>query len=174
MSTATITWLDSIDSPWLGVHPARIGDIPPGLGTPDKYILLARDDHPLLRVDAYPSSEESFTFQDALIWHGFLVIGWGDCAYLIDIDSGSVTKHALGNYFGHVYANDTYLLIASGDRLWRIDRDGSIQWTSDVLAVDGVVVRDVSNNIVSGDGDWDPPGGWRPFTVYLESGRNAK
>ncbi len=174
MSTATVTWHDTIDSPWVEMNPTRIGDIPAGLGTPDKYILLAQDDQPLLRVDAYRNFEESFAFHDALIWHGLLIIGWGDCAYLIDIDSGSVTKHELGSYFGHVYASDPYLLIASADRLWRIHRDGSIQWTSEVLGIDGVVVREVSNDLVSGDDEWDPPGGWRPFCVYLHSGQNAK
>ncbi|MHB0959630.1 MAG: hypothetical protein ACYC0X_29455 [Pirellulaceae bacterium] len=174
MSTTVITWLDVIDSPWLGIHPTRIGNIPAGLGTPDKYILIAEDDHPIFRVDAYASSEESFTFHDAVIWHGFLVVGWGDCAYLIDISSGAVTKHALGNYFGHVYANNEYLLVASGDRLWSIHRDGSVQWKSDVLGIDGVVVGDVSDGIISGDGEWDPPGGWHPFRVYLDSGRNAE
>jgi len=174
MSDPMITWHDSIDSPWLEMPPTLIGGIPAGLGTPNKYILLAEDDYPMLRVDAYQSSDASYPFHDALIWHGFLTVGWGDCAYLIDIDSGAFTKHALGHYFGHIYTNDEYLLIASGERLRRIRCDGSLQWTSDVLGIDGVVVRDVSQGIITGDGEWDPPGGWQPFCVYLDSGLNAK
>jgi hypothetical protein len=76
-------------------------------------------------------------------------------------------------YFGYVYANDEYLLVASGDRLRRIAQDGSIQWTSDVLGIGGVVVRNVFNGIISGDGEWDPPGGWQTFRVTLDSGKNA-
>lgn len=174
MSTATITWLDSIDRPWLEIVPARIGNVPAGLGTPDKYILLSQDDEPVLRVDAYRSSEESFAFNDAVIWHDSLVIGWGDCAYLVDIDSGSVTKHSLGIYFGHIRADNNYLLIASGERLWRIRRDGTVHWMSDILGIDGVVVGDVTNGVISGDGEWDPPGGWRPFRISLDDGQYAK
>lgn len=174
MSTATIAWLDSIDQPWLEMLPARIGDIPAGLGTPDKYILLSQDAGPVLRVDAHRSSEECFAFNEAVIWHDFLVIGWGDCAYLINIDSGSVTKHSLGIYFGHIYTDKNYLLIASGERLWRIRRDGSLHWMSDRLGIDGVVVGDVTERIIFGNGEWDPPGGWRPFRISIDDGQHAK
>jgi hypothetical protein len=174
MPAATITWLDSIDLPWLEIRPSRIGDIPAGLGTPNKYILLAQDGQPVLRVDAYRSSEECFAFHDAIIWNSYLVVGWGDCAYLIDIDSGAVTKHALGMYFGQVYATDECLLVASGERIWRINHDGSIVWKSDVLGVDGVVVSRIAHGIINGEGEWDPPGGWRPFRIRLDSGQPAK
>ena len=174
MSTATITWRETIDSPWIGMHPSRIGEVPAGLGTPDTYILLAQGEEPVLRVDAYPSSEECFAFNDAIIWHSFLVVGWGDSIYLIKIDTGAVTKQELGMYFGHLYADAEYLLVASGDRLWRIDRDGSLKWKTDVLGTDGVVVNDVTEGIISGDGEWDPPGGWQPFRIRLDSGQKAK
>jgi hypothetical protein len=174
MSTSTVTWLDSIDRKCLEMLPARIGGIPAGLGTPDKYILLSQDDQPVLRVDAYRSSEECFPFRDAVIWHDSLVIGWGNCAYLINVNSGAVTKHSLGIYFGHIYAEETYLLIASGERLCRIRPDGSLHWTSDPLGVDGVLVHDVSDGVISGDGEWDPPGGWRPFRLSLDDGQHAK
>jgi hypothetical protein len=174
MSAPTITWIDSIDSPWLSMTPSRIGDIPAGLGTPSKFILVELAGRPALRVDAYPSSEECFVFNDAMLWHSFLVVGWGDCAYLIGIESGAVTKHRLGAYFGHFYVNDDSLLIASCDRLWRIDTDGSVQWKSDTLGIDGVLVSDVDDGVISGQGEWDPPGGWQPFRIMLESGQDAK
>lgn len=173
ISNSTITWLDSIDPPWLALHPSRIGDVPSGRGTPCRYIVLELNGQPALRVDAYPSSNECFAFNDAVLWREFLVVGWGECVYLVDVNTGAITKHSLGMYFGYVYANDEYLLVASGDRLRRIAQDGSIQWTSDVLGIDGVVVRNVFNGIISGDGEWDPPGGWQTFRVTLDSGKNA-
>lgn len=174
MSTATITWRNTIDARWLAIEPTRIGEIPSGLGTPDKYVLVAEHDEPLLRVDAYPSSDECFAFKEAVIWLQFLVVGWGGFVYLIDLGSRAITKHALSNYFGHIYANDEYLLVASAERLHRIDKDGTLQWTSDVLGIDGVVVGDVSDGTIHGDGEWDPPGGWIPFSVHLDSGQNVK
>ena len=174
MRTATITWLDAIDRPLLEMLPVRIGGIPAGLGTPDKYILLSEDDRPVLRVDAYRSSAECFAFSDAVIWHDYLVIGWGHCAYLINVDSGAVTKHSLGMYFGHIYAEENYLLIASGEQLCRIRPDGSLDWISDPLGIDGVLVHDVTDGVIRGDGEWDPPGGWSPFRLSLHDGQHAK
>ena len=171
---ATIAWLDTIERAWLQMLPTRIGGIPAGLGTPHKYILLSNDAGPALRVDAYRNSDECFAFNDAVIWHDYLVIGWGDFAYLVHTDTGSVIKHSLGIYFGHIYADSNYLLIASGERLIRIRRDGSLQWTSDVLGIDGVIIGDVTDGIISGEGEWDPPGGWRPFRISLDDGEQAK
>ena len=174
MSAPTITWLDSINSPWLELRPCRIGDIPAGLGTPRKYILLELDERPALRVDAYPSSDECFAFHDAMVWQSFLVVGWGHCLYLVEIESGEITKHQLATYFGCIYAYEEFLLVASCDRVWRINVDGSVRWKSDVLGIDGVLVWKVDSGVVLGDGECDPPGGWQPFRIMLDSGKNAK
>lgn len=173
MSTAKIAWRQTIDLPWLGIPPARIGDILPGSGEPDMYILVSQDGKPVIRVDAYRNSDECYAFYGAVVWHGFLVIGWGHYAYLVEIESGAVTRHALGTYFGHIHANDEFLLITSGDRLRRIHSDGSLNWISARLGIDGVVISNVANGFISGDGEWDPPGGWQPFRISLETGQNA-
>ncbi len=174
MPTPVISWHDTIDESSLKLASIRIGEVPLGCGTPEKYILLSQHDQPILRIDAYRSSEESYPFSDAIRWNDFLVVGWGDCAYLIDIDSGAIVKHKLGIYFGHLYPYPEYLLIASGERLWCINHSGSIKWTSDVLGIDGVIVHDVTHGIISGEGEWDPPGGWQPFAIMLDSGQRAK
>ncbi len=56
------------------------------------------------------------TFHDAILWHGLLVIG-SESAYLINICTEAVFRHRLGSYFGHAYAHEEVLLIASGERL---------------------------------------------------------
>ena len=150
--------------------PSRIGDVSSGLGTPDKYILLDRDDQPVLRVDAYANSNESYAFQDALVWCGLLAVGWGDRVYLVQLESQVIVDHALGAYFGHLYAEKEYLLVASGERVLRIASDGSVAWQSDVLGIDGVIIDDVVDGIITGSGEWDPPGGWQPFQIRLDSG----
>jgi hypothetical protein len=174
MPTSVISWNDTIDEPWLKLAPIHVGEVPSGCGTPEKYILFSQHDQPILRIDAYRSSEESYPFNDAIRWNDFLVVGWGDCAYLIEIDSGAIVKHKLGIYFGHLYPLPEYLLIASGERLWCINRRGSIEWMSDLLGIDGIVVHDVTHGVISGEGEWDPPGGWQPFAIMLDSGHRAK
>ncbi len=171
MSIRTITWSECIDLPWLELGPCRIGGSPSGLSTPTQYFLLADAGQPVLRVDAYSSSDESFAFTEAIVWHDFLVIGWGDHVYLIHVDSRSVIKCHLASYFGHLYPYDNYLLVASADRIWRIAPDASIAWRSDVLGIDGVIVNDVDGGIIDGSGEWDPPGGWQSFQIRLDSGQ---
>jgi hypothetical protein len=88
-----IEWTTRIDTMWLEICPVRIGEIPQGLGTPDQYVLVTEDGEPTVRVDAYASSEESYTFRDAIKWRDFIVIGWGHGVYLIDLHSHHVSGH---------------------------------------------------------------------------------
>jgi hypothetical protein len=81
-----------------------------------------------------------------------------------------VSSLDLGSYFGRLYAGDSYLLAASAERLFRIGLDGTLLWASDPLGLDGVVVSCVAGGVVKGEGEWDPPGGWRPFRVCLDAG----
>jgi hypothetical protein len=48
---------------------------------------------------------------------------------------------------------------------------GNLVWQSDVLGIDGVIVDDVDNALIRGRGEWDPPGGWKPFAVSVKTGR---
>ncbi len=74
-------------------------------------------------------------------------------------------------YFGKFYAGPDYLLAASGDSLLRLAHDGGLLWAAHDLGLDGVVVDWVENGVIHGQGEWDPPGGWQPFELRLESGQ---
>ena len=63
------------------------------------------------------------------------------------------------------------LLVASGEDITCLDDRGTILWRSERLGLDGVVIHSVDNGLISGDGEWDPPGGWRPFVISLSGGR---
>jgi hypothetical protein len=82
--------------------------------------------------------------------------------------SGSVV--GLGSYFAKFYATQEYLLIASGLGLLRFSPSGEVLWKTSGLALDGVVVKRVDENRVTGEGEWDPPSGWKPFVLRLDSG----
>ena len=51
-----------------------------------------------------------------------------------------------------------------------LDEEGELLWTSPALGVDGVLVHSIDDGVIAGEGEWDPPGGWRPFRVALSSG----
>jgi len=48
-------------------------------------------------------------------------------------------------YFQQFYAGKDYLLVASGDSLFRFSPDGKVLWSAPNLGLDGVVVRSVQN-----------------------------
>jgi len=60
------------------MDPVRIGAvIPSGMGTPAQYLTVGDQDQPVMRVDLYGHSDESYTLTDVIIWQGLLVVGWG-------------------------------------------------------------------------------------------------
>jgi hypothetical protein len=51
-------------------------------------------------------------------------------------------------------------------------KEASLQWRAENHGMDGVVIERVENGVIRGAGEWDRPGGWRPFTISLRSGRS--
>jgi hypothetical protein len=125
-------------------------------------------DNPVLRVDVYAFPRDCFPFEDALVWRDNLVIGFGSHVHAMANRAPSLVT--LNSYFGHLYPTPEYLLIASGDRLRRLEPDGSVLWTTEVLAVDGVVVNDPGPPLIRGEAEHDPPGGWQPFALSAADG----
>ena len=158
-----------IDAPWTKLEPVRVGAISSGFGTPDIYVLVEDDGSPLVRIDVY-ADEADHTFQDVLVWEGFVVIGFGHVVHLVGYRNSEAVTLRLDNYFARLYPGAGWLIVASSERLFRINPDGRIAWKTETLGLDGVVVDATDDNVVLGQEEWDPPGGWRPFQVSLKSG----
>jgi hypothetical protein len=153
------------------MDPVRLGQVPTGRGTADRFVAVETDEGPVLRVDLYQSGEECFAFEEVRLWSGFVVVGWGHRVYLVELLTRAVSAIELSSYFGHLYAAEQWLLVASAERLFRVEPDGSILWRSEALGIDGVVVHQVADEVVRGEGEWDPPCGWRSFQVSLSTGQ---
>ena len=161
----------TLDSRWLQLEPLRVGAVPRGLGTAARHVTLEdAESRPLLRVDVYCADSEYFLSEDAQMWRENLMIGFGHRVHAVEIASRSVTTIELGCYFCDFYPTDDYLLIASAERVFRMDPDRSLLWRSECLAVDGVIVHDAGPPLVRGDGECDPPGGWEPFSLDVANG----
>jgi hypothetical protein len=159
-----------IDPPWTNVAAIKLGAVPRGLGTPDLYVLIEENGTPKLRVDLYAGSDQCYHFNEVAVWQKVVVIGFGHNVYCVEPETRDAAVHQLGSYFGKLYSGEHYLLVASAERLYRLNREGSLQWTTQPLGIDGVVVNSVENGIVEGEGEWDPPGGWKTYRVHLVSG----
>jgi hypothetical protein len=71
-----------------------------------------------------------------------------------------------------MYATRDYLLLASGDRLFRMEPDRSVLWKSEYLGIDGVIVHEPGPIVVRGEGEWDP--GNKPSSFFFPTGYDRK
>lgn len=162
---------ESIDADWTRLDPVRVGGVPAGQGTPDRFVTVSEGSIPLLRMDVYSYGSDCFAFQDAIFWHSHVVVGFGSHVHAVSLRDRSVVTLTLDSYFGQLYPTADYLLVASGERLLRVEPDRSVLWTSASLAIDGVVVAQPEPPIIRGEGEWDPPGGWEPFALFAADGQ---
>jgi hypothetical protein len=132
------------------------------------FVTISDDISPVLRVDLYGDTFASM--HDAIVWRENVFVGFGDAVYVIQIGRRSEVTIGLQSYFLGFYPATDYLLIASGTQLVRLSSSGEVLWKSPDLALDGVVVRHVESGLISGEGEWDPPGGSRQFKLWLETG----
>lgn len=155
------------------MEPVRLGRVPAGRGTADLFISVESDAQPLLRIDLYGSSDEEFAFTEVQLWSRYVAIGWGEHIYLVDPETREAVTIGLGSYFGHLYPVASNLLVASAECLFAISPNATVLWRTDRLGVDGVIVNRVTDAVIEGEGEWDPPGHWRPFSVSLQNGRST-
>lgn len=166
----TVAFRYSIDASWLAIAPILLGSVPSTLGTPDQYVTVEEDGQAFLRIDLYGDSNEAYAFQDAMVWKVFVVIGFGESVFLINYCTHQVMQVKLGSYFGYLQIHGNDLLIASAERVFCLDANGNMRWRSVQLGIDGVVLHESSAEEIRGEGEWDPPGGWKSFTLAADSG----
>lgn len=165
---------DVIDPPWTNLEPVRVGATPPGRGTPTFYVAVSRAGSPFMRVDAFLSaSDEADTFTETVIWGGWLVVGYGERVSLVGLETRAVVELPLHSYFGSFFQEGDCLLAASAQHLVRLRPDGTVAWSSCALGIDGVVVDRIESGVIHGQGEWNPPGGWKRFTLDLASGHRG-
>ena len=160
----------SIGGVWLQLKPVRVGRVPASIPAPDRYVTVARANQPVLRVDVYSYGPDCFAFEEVIAWRDLILIGFGSHVHAISAIDHSVVTIELESYFAHLYPNRDFVLLASGERLFLLQPDRSVGWKSAPLGLDGVVVREVGHDAIRGEGEWDPPGGWKPFTVSVVDG----
>jgi len=161
----------NIESPWTELNPIRVGKISPGNGTPDLFVLVEVPDRPSLRIDVYGDpSKETFAFQDAVLWHKWIAIGFGHKLHLISFEDSTFITIKLDSYFGHLYPIEEFILVATARQLYCLNIDGSVRWSSSEIGIDGVIVNHIEADTIYGQGEWDPPSGWQPFKIQTRTG----
>lgn len=157
-----------IDGPWLRMDPIRIGPVRQDRSTPDAYVTVTLDGRPHTRIDARAAWDGAF--REVIVWRSLVLLGWSDTVHLIDPATRQSHSVSCEGYFGHLYPLDTRLLIASASELICLADTCDELWRCKGLGLDGVLVDNVSDGAIHGRGEWDPPGGWRPFRLDYQTG----
>jgi hypothetical protein len=170
-----VAFAKTLDDEWYTAPVVYVG--PPTSDAP-AYVLVTRRDGVTPYRDA-PSSrrslvialnEDSGPFRDAVEWRENIVVGYGEAVHVISLATRRVVTHLLDSYFGHLYALGDALLVTDARYALRLDADGGIVWRSPCVGIDGVTIDRMEDGVVFGEGEYDPPGGWRSFCLSLESG----
>jgi hypothetical protein len=114
------------------------------------------------------------SFQSQLVWEEAHVALFGshDEVYALDIDTGAVTLHqALRSYFGSFRISPMHhlLLVLTGQDILAFNEQLKQLWSTQGLAVDGVVCQEISETLTV-DCEMDPPGDWQRVTIDLKTG----
>lgn len=131
----------------------------------------------IARVDILESAGQS-CFRSVRSIDGLVYIGFGQFVFVVNVYLGQVRRYSLIGYFGHLYASgelehpDSHIsvLATSASEVLAFDRAGGLMWKQSDLGLDGVVLHRASMRQIDGEGEWDPPGGWQPFSLNPETG----
>lgn len=168
VNQAKVTISTSLDAAWFSIEPVVAGAV--GATSPARFVTVEDGTGRQMRMDVYAFGPDCFAFEEVVVWRRLVVVGFGSHVHAASLDDGSLVTIELGSYFGHVYPTAEYLLVASGERLLRMEDDRTVLWRSPPLGIDGVVVSEAGGETIRGHGEWDPPGGWRPFIISAIDG----
>ena len=114
-------------------------------------------------------------FKQAMIIDNILAVGFEEYFYLFDTTIQlNILKLKMNGYFGHLYYNNELLYITDSGGVFCIGKAGSLIWHNNNLGIDGVIINEFTNDKIFGSGEWDPPGGWRDFTLDKQTGLMTK
>lgn len=160
-----------IDSPWLVFTPITFASSRVRVSAPDFYVTVCVDDEPTTLIGIEVHDEDCRCFNEAIFWSGLVVVGYGERVYVASLGGEIKKERHLGSYFGQLYPYEQFVLVASAERVLAIGPDGDVLWESEQVGIDGVVVHALESGVISGCGEWDPPGGWRSFRLRAADGK---
>lgn len=126
------------------------------------------------RIVIHVDGDEYCFREDVLVVGSAIFVGAAERVAIVDADSLEAREVQLDSYFGYFTALPRGVLVASGRSLYRVELNGRVRWHCADLGIDGVLVTVIDNGVVGGEAELDPPGGWKPFRVDLETGAKVR
>jgi hypothetical protein len=129
------------------------------------------------QVDILASAGQS-CFRSLRSIDSLVYIGFGQFVFIVDVYLRKVRRYPLNGYFAYLYDSgdlehlDSHIsvLATSASEVLAFDRTGDLIWKQSDLGIDGVVLQRADAGRIDGEGEWDPPGGWRPFSLSSKNG----
>ncbi|CAI2111567.1 Uncharacterised protein [Serratia fonticola] len=148
-----------------------------------KIVQVYKDNEPIITLRIFVATDEygfiiEQCFNSVLVNDSSIAILYGQHVHLFDIESHKTNSIHLHDYVGHMYpvpntASDILsesFIVTTFSYTFLINLNSGIIWQSQQCAIDGVVIYDIKDNVIYGSGEWDPPGGWRTFSLSLSNG----
>ena len=162
-------------SAWADVPAIKLpaGSTGPDLAT---WVGVSCQGRPLWRLDVDAAAGHS-CFRELCCVGDTVFVGVGESLFVLDARTGGVQHWPMDGYFGSLYpchdlpGLDTGVLVASATALLRLDASGQPLWHTQALGWDGVLVHYVSQGVIHGSGECDPPGGWIDFRLDIHTGQ---
>ncbi|MEI7921619.1 MAG: hypothetical protein WCJ40_06890 [Planctomycetota bacterium] len=144
----------------------------------DYVTVLFQADQPILQVGAYLQHSREFDFTSwAELWHGWMVLGFGNSIAFVNLETHQTRLHDLADSFGSasyfmmIERSEDYLIGVTSCGLLRFHTNSDIIWAADDVGVDGVFIDKIERNTIFGAGKWSVLLGWDPFEMDLATGR---
>lgn len=111
-------------------------------------------------------------FMEAIIAGNLIAVGHEANFYLYNMEKNTTLAVLKADgYFGHLYLHDEHFYIADATGITCMDDTGKIVWMNNNLGIDGILINKFENEMISGVGEWDPPGGWQHISLNKYSGK---
>ncbi len=115
--------------------------------------------------------DKSVIFSQSEAINDLIVMGYGNKFVIYDVKN-NVKKFetSLEWYFSSFKIDGEDIFVASESELLKIKLSGKLEWTAKSLGIDGVIISKITEDEIKGEGEYDPPGGWKPFVVDRKTG----
>jgi hypothetical protein len=119
-------------------------------------------------------SECSPCFKQAEVIGTDVLIGYGNQFVIYDLEEKKQKNVlTLQGYFSEFTHTQDAIYLATDSNIICLDWAGRIRWVSPELGIDGVRIASVGNGVLKGEGEWDPPGGWKSFRLDQRTGQEV-
>ena len=115
-------------------------------------------------------------FQDARSVEQIVYIGFGHYIFVFNTETRELVGHEVDGYFGHMYDGGDFehlpvqlsVIVTSASEALAFSRQGKLVRVWPNLGIDGVILKAVNGTQIEGEGEYDPPGGWRKFAIAMD------